>query len=777
MRRSVLAVLLVAAVSACTFARGSQEPKYADQTASWWVGEYVSGDDPQAARNVLQRMGDSAAPQIAAALSSTKKSAERCKLLELLEAVRNPPESVIAAVRPSLASSNSSEQLAALRVVARAGGAASGLADDVAALLESRDPEVRQQAATTLGALGDAAVPHVPALVALLDEDGERWGLAGVAALGRIGPRADAALPRLLEFAAARPPHLTVVRALNSIGPDDVRVAGEIVRAVETGDQRTRESVLPFLREPKPAGAAFFAAAERLAGSTDEVVRMVVADGLGHAAKGRTEVPETLFVLLRDDDIGVVGHAANALQECGPADHSIAARVGEIFRVTPHPNAMTDLMLALRPQSGPALIDAALSDSTELRQAAWYILVRTGDGGIAADADHVKRLLFDSRVDVSQRARLLSLVLNEKMLPAETELEVCAALVTDGEPSLAARAAHALKSDAASRDALITAAARTEPVVRAAALAAMIPLVAEFPDVLAACVRAVDDPEPAVRAEALNALQLGGRKFWADASESRDLLASRMPALARDGVGERRAVIAILSDFPDAARPAEPLVAMLAYDDVVEQAIGLLRRTPADPSDLLRPLLSGDDPLLAVRAARVGLVRKPDADVVAKLTAWIESGDPRVAHEATIAAAELPTDTLVQLGGALVRAARSGVEGVAWPACHALARISGSEPAARDALLAVADDPHNSAQIAVAQFLPALGEPGISRLVAMLDHPARDGRRNACTTIVGAARNRPADYAVAVPALERLAKGDDLELARLAEMALKTIRK
>jgi hypothetical protein len=236
-------------------------------------------------------------------------------------------------------------------------------------------------------------------------------------------------------------------------------------------------------------------------------------------------------------------------------------------------------------------------------------------------------------------------------------------------------------------------------------------------------------------------------------------------------------VAAILSAFPDSARPAEALVAMLEYDDSVEAAVPLLARTSLDPFDLLRPLLAGDDPVLAARAARAWLARRQDADVVARLPAWIESDDRRVAREASIAVGDLPPDAVIQIGGALIRAARAGVEGVAWPACSALGRIAAREPAARDALLAVAEDPKNSAQIAVAPFLPQLGEPGIARLVAFLDHPTRDARRTACLVILSAVRDGRTGFSTAAPALERLAKGDDLELARFAKEALQAIRR
>jgi hypothetical protein len=777
MRRSVLAVLLLAAAAASSRAQDLPEPSYADKPASWWVQEFVAGDIPSAAGAVLQRMGDAAAPAIVAALASARESDARCRLLGLLERVSKLPDPVVPALRSSLTSSNLKEQVSALRVAARAGKAAGPLAGEIAALLASRDAGVRREAADTLGALTDAALPQVPALVARIGNDDDDTTLACADALGRIGPPAGAAVPRLLLFSAARAPQVPLLRALCSIAPDDARVGDEIVRAVETGGPDARSAALQFLREPRTAGTAYLSAAERLSTSKDAAVRAAVARGLGPAARGRAEVPEALFALLRDDDTVVVAEAARALKTCGPADHSIAPRVADAWRVTRFPNAMSELMLALRPQSGPALIEAALSDRTDLRQAAWHVMARCEDTGFAADADQLTRMFLDARVDLPQRANLLSFLVGRGRLPPATETEVCAAVVARGEPSLAVRAMPSLASDASHRDTLIAAAVRLEPEVRAAAIGALGCLCASFPDVSAACIRGLDDAEPIVRDAALRSLRRGETRLWTIDSAARELFAARLPALIRAGLEERRAAIDILGQFPDAARPAEPLVALLAYDDSVVSALILLRRAPADLPEFLKPLLSGDDPVLAARAVRAGGGRKIDDGLVAKLGTWIESPDARVAREAASALAELPPEKISRLGGALIRAAKAGVDGVASPACHALDRIAGSEPAARDALLAVADDPENSAQLAVTQFLPSLGAPGIARLVALLDHPARDARRDACAIIASSGRGQGTEYAAAIPSLERIALGDDLEMARLAKQALEVVRK
>lgn len=771
--------LLFLALAAVTSARADEppEPTYADKPASWWIGEYLAGSDPEAAHRVLQKMGEAAAPLVAARLASAEKSADRLKLLMLLESGKKVPATVIAALRPSLASADGRERSSALRIVALAGAAAGDLAGDVAALLQSPDSDVRQSAARALAALGDAAVPHVPSLVALLAQPDEREVLQYVVALGRLGPRAAPALPSMLEFAAARPPNHLAVRALASVAPDDGRVADEIVRGVEKGDSLTRVNVNELLIAEGPAGDAIVAAATRLADSKDPELRRVAARALGRRAASETPVPERLYALLSDADVGVCGNVAQALEQRAARDRSIAGRVVEQWRITPHPSAETQLMLALLPDSGPALLDAALGDHEERRQAAWHVLVRAGERKVAATADQLTRMVLDARVPLQQRREFLGRVLSLRLVDDGTSCDVCAIVATKADAVLASEAISVLAGDSARRTALLSAAARPEPEVRVAAIRGMYALFEKHDDVRAACIAALDDAEAAVRAASLQVLHGYDGRDWTGDAATRDAVAAKLVAAAGRAFAERSSAIAILARFPDADRPSDALVAMLAQDDTADEVVGLLTRTPKCTAAVLQPALDGTDPVVAARATRVLVVRRGAVPPVERIARWIESDDPRVAREGALAAGTLSADGIVQVGGALIRAARAGVAGVAWPACYALGRIANSEPAAREALLAVADDAKNSAQLAVSQCLSDLGEEGIRRLIALLDHPKRDARRNACLQIGSEVRNGRTGYAGAIPALERIAKGDDLELARFAQDALKLLQK
>ncbi|MCE9634480.1 MAG: HEAT repeat domain-containing protein [Planctomycetes bacterium] len=790
MRHAAAAFLVLIACAASSRADEPAEPRYADKPASWWVEELIAGDNPEAAGSVLRKMGDNAAPSVAARLPTTRAARDRIALLSLLGAMKVVPASVAPHLQVCLRSDDAAEQRAALKVTERVATGAAGLASDIAALLGSSAPDVRASAATALGAMGAAAVPHVDALVACIDDADPRVPLAAVTALGRIGPPAAAALPDLLSIAVPRPQQAALLYALVAIGPDDERVADAFVRAADSSDEQTRATVSHFLSRVTPVAGAVQAAAIRLVKHGDAKCRSAAAQALGRHGTQHGRFADELYVLLGDSDVGVVGAATEAMLPRGEGPRPSAERVVAVWRSSKFPMAFTQLLKSLGAEVGTALFEAAASDNDELRGSAWHIIQRTQSGSLTADADSLTRVLLDHRIIADRRFGLFSLVVNQGAMVGEPLRLVLNAVVREGDPKSAALAVPLLSKGPDRLGPLLAASARPEPEVRAAALAAMANLLAADATVRDATVRALDDPDEAVRATALRVLSGHRGPAWDTASAARDALLARLPALVGVGPEERRSVLSIAASIPEAARPLPLLVSMLAFDDCAESVIDILgargasilpRPADPDPAALLTPLLDGEDLVLAARAARVLAMRRRTAPgIVERLPAWIESSDPRVARAALLAANDLVNADIARIGGSLVRAARAGVEGVAWPACSALSRIANDEPVARDALLAVADDPKNSGQIAVIQFLASFGDPGITRIVAFLDHQNRDARRSACIALLPIARRDGGNREVlvsATPSLDRLAASDDLEVARLAKDVLTAIRR
>lgn len=150
--------------------------------------------------------------------------------------------------------------------------------DALAGLLADPDPETRRQAAHWLGRIGAEAGPAVPALVAALDDDrkidpikldtgpwygsldycrDDPWQVRWYAtvALGRIGPEARAAVPRLIELLDSEDAEmrLATIGALGSIGPD---AAAAVPRLLEIRRGNADGQVRSVSQVQKAAAAA-----------------------------------------------------------------------------------------------------------------------------------------------------------------------------------------------------------------------------------------------------------------------------------------------------------------------------------------------------------------------------------------------------------------------------------------------------------------------------------------------------------------------------------------
>lgn len=206
--------------------------------------------------------------------------------------------------------------------------------------LRADTPAQRIEAARALGALGCAAAPSVPALVAALRTHPEDGSEAIVVALGRIG--VATAVPALLDVASAGQGE-SAIDALARIG---VRAALPLVAALEAESPPRRAAAARALgviaqplrpqpwdtnrrraREWRALRPAALALASRLR-DPDPLVRVECARALGTVVADPEPVPEALVAALLDPSPAVRSAVATVLLDYG--DTGVLALVGAL---------------------------------------------------------------------------------------------------------------------------------------------------------------------------------------------------------------------------------------------------------------------------------------------------------------------------------------------------------------------------------------------------------------------------------------------------------------
>jgi HEAT repeat protein len=138
--------------------------------------------------------------------------------------------------------------------------------------LESKEPEAREKAARTLGAIGELAVDAAPALAEVLEDKHLPVRLAAAKGLWNISKNADAVVPVLAELLSTKrfpEPNTpdsrrmftqSVVEALCRIGPPAKAAVSALTQKTKDENRLIRESALRALREIAPGVASKVAA-------------------------------------------------------------------------------------------------------------------------------------------------------------------------------------------------------------------------------------------------------------------------------------------------------------------------------------------------------------------------------------------------------------------------------------------------------------------------------------------------------------------------------------
>jgi HEAT repeat protein len=279
----------------------------------------------------------------------------------------------------------------------------------------------RQYAAIALTKINDNAKEIVSALTRALDDDNSVIRRSAAGALGKIGPAASAAVPRLIDLSRDESEDSSVreyaVRALTSIDPKNEKVASTLISVLEDENAQVREAAVEALLE------------------------VSLATPVSGAAKH--DVP-TLIGQLKDANPMVRRSAARGLAEVGPAARSAGDALSQVLvderedtEVRKAAAAALGSIGSYAKESIPALISILekKGENPDLRAAAAMAL-----GMIGPDARAAVPVLVESLKGGDARLRAIALVTLKRIGPHPKTIPTLAEAVRGNDPGSAALA-------------------------------------------------------------------------------------------------------------------------------------------------------------------------------------------------------------------------------------------------------------------------------------------------------------------------------------------------
>ncbi|HUY36745.1 MAG TPA: HEAT repeat domain-containing protein [Pirellulales bacterium] len=235
-------------------------------------------------------------------------------------------------------------RLAALRALAKFGrhGYAEESAATIATALDDDHSELVDSALAELGGLGEAAVPY---LVEALERSRREPKQVAVrrgclAALGRIGPKAESGAPAIFEtlvdLAApageSSPPSKDVELARDALLHLGKAAVPTLIAALSGGAPPSVEASLMLLQALGPVAAEAVPALIGILARDEAAPRRGAANALSAMREKAAPATEPLLGMLHDPNVEVRADAAAALWRIAPGSESVLAALGEAVR-------------------------------------------------------------------------------------------------------------------------------------------------------------------------------------------------------------------------------------------------------------------------------------------------------------------------------------------------------------------------------------------------------------------------------------------------------------
>lgn len=300
-------------------------------------------------------------------LTDDKDAQVRAAALKTLADVRSDRPAIIPKLEAALNDREPAVQKAAAIGLASAGAVEKVGANGLIALLNEPDPNTRRAAAQSLAGFGEKAKPAIPALLKLLADPS--LSATAVETLGRIGPTASEAVPKLIDYAKNGDGSAKSVSfaAFGNIGP----AAAPALPIMYTALKDNEEVMLPALhgicRVEADDTKLFSLLDELIHKNSRGRIRRAVAEEYKRLGDRSQKAQSAVPVLISMLDIPTErSEAINAMKAIRPTD------VSALQKLLDHKEATVrafgcDALAKLGPEAVPALpkLQEKLKDSDD----------------------------------------------------------------------------------------------------------------------------------------------------------------------------------------------------------------------------------------------------------------------------------------------------------------------------------------------------------------------------------------------------------------------------
>jgi HEAT repeat protein len=472
------------------------------------------------------------------------------------------------------------------------GEKAASAVDSLSKLLSVPNVATRQAAANALGQIGEKAASAVEPLTRLLADGNPVIREAAANALGRMGEKVVEPLTRLL----ADPNPITrelAADALGRIGEKAASAVEPLIRLLSQPDLTSRLAAVEALGRIGEKATSAIEPLTRLLVHSDVAIQAAAADALGRIGEKAASAVEPLIRLLSQPDYTTRLAAVEALGRIG---EKATSAIEPLTRLLVHSDvaiqtAAADALGRMGEKAVEPLTRLLADGNLSTRQFAAMALARIGDKAVEA----LTRLLTDPNSTTRQMAARTLAQIGQKTPGA---VEPLTRLVLDPNPATREAAAIALEGSgdkaASVIEPLTKLLADSSPTTREAAANVLGGMGEKAASAIEPLTKLLADPKPTPREAAASALGRMGEKAVEPLIRlltDPNPTTRRLAAKALEGIGEK------------AAPAVDPLIKLLAKPDfptleaasnalgrIGEKAVEPLTRLLADPNPATRQL-------------------------------------------------------------------------------------------------------------------------------------------------------------------------------------------